>query len=544
MDTNMIGPSGPNPVAEEQFRKGFELAKAGNIEDATLAVEAAIAISDDDSRYHDLLGTLYAKRGLYEMAVAEWRRSIECDPDHAEVFRRIETAEKLRAQPKSGGHRWNHVAIITLAICFAVASAAATYIYRNNAADVSQLIQLREDLANATEGSVSKTEHAEIVAEVQRLTATLNQNQTEATKLRTELDSMKTTSVPNEKYVQMEELKNRVTSELAAAREQVNQLSSKVSSIQDATGALQLHSQVEKKDSDIKTLNAQVEKFNNDRKIIEEKLATAQKSVSEQAAHISNLETQATKMVAAEEAERLRKEVEQLKSQVARAGPAGQAAPGATLPDQDVLFLLNGTLEAVRFAVEGKKPEALAQLKKVQPRAPEGVAFDATLKSLGETVAPAAPPEPPVVAPAQPEPTATPKPVEKPTEKPATKKPTEKPKSEPAKAKPTAKPKPKATPVPDASAAAVKGGAAVPRPVKRLDSDGPDEPKAPAATAKKNEDRAKELFEAKKQLRDQALALYKQGKFREASGVIDRAYRIDPKDPGVNQVRNAIRSKL
>ncbi|MCA9447919.1 MAG: hypothetical protein KC931_12450, partial [Candidatus Omnitrophica bacterium] len=73
MERQSLGPSGANPVAEEQFRKGFELAKSGNIDEGILAVEAAIAVSPEEGRYHDLMGTLYAKKGLYEMAVAEWK---------------------------------------------------------------------------------------------------------------------------------------------------------------------------------------------------------------------------------------------------------------------------------------------------------------------------------------------------------------------------------------------------------------------------------------------------------------------------------------
>jgi tetratricopeptide (TPR) repeat protein len=74
MDRSSISPAPPNAVAEEQFRKGFEFAKAGDLDEAILNVEAALAVSPEESRYHDLLGTLYAKKGLYEMAVAEWKR--------------------------------------------------------------------------------------------------------------------------------------------------------------------------------------------------------------------------------------------------------------------------------------------------------------------------------------------------------------------------------------------------------------------------------------------------------------------------------------
>src|SRR3990172_8488243 len=127
MDRSSIGPAPPNAVAEEQFRKGFEFAKSGDLDEAILNVEAALAVSPEESRYHDLLGTLYAKKGLYEMAVAEWKRSIECDPAHAEVFRRIDTAQKMRVQPDPRASQWNCMAIGLLAIGFVAAVADAAY---------------------------------------------------------------------------------------------------------------------------------------------------------------------------------------------------------------------------------------------------------------------------------------------------------------------------------------------------------------------------------------------------------------------------------
>jgi len=40
---------------------------------------------------------------------------------------------------------------------------------------------------------------------------------------------------------------------------------------------------------------------------------------------------------------------------------------------------------------------------------------------------------------------------------------------------------------------------------------------------------------------DQAVGLYKQRRFDEAARVVDQAYRIDPKDPAVNQLRGKLR---
>jgi tetratricopeptide (TPR) repeat protein len=572
METQTFGPSGPNPVAEEQFRKGFELAKQGDIDEAILAVEAAIAISQEDGRYHDLLGTLFAKKGLYEMALAEWKRSIECDPEHAEVFRRIETAEKMRAQIASGGSRWSLVSIAILAVCFVASLGAATYLFKAGRADRAAVSALQSELTTAKEGMIDQTKYDALLKEKDNLVKQTNDSSTAMLGMKQELDKLKTNPVTPAALQQEQELRNRVQSELAAARKKYEDLKTQLAAVGSASGVQNLTGQVAQKDKEIETLNKNYKTLNDDRKRLEDELAKSQAELTGARGQISTLQAQAATMLSATESTKLKGDVQSLTEQLATAKAVQPAQSG---PDpKEVLFLVNGTLEAVRYVAAGKSAEARTALEKVQSKAPKEAAFSETLKSLG-----AEPPKPETA-----KPTETPKPAPSPeATKPAETKPEPTPKPEPTKAKPAPKsakaektakatpkpaPKPKPTPEPEPKIsptptpkpteppAVVEGDTAVPRAVysKRLEPSGTKraetktEIKPKAVTKSETQPatpsdggRKKELYETKKRLTEQALGLYRQRKFDEAEKVVNKAYQIDPNDPAVNQLQSAIR---
>lgn len=565
METQTFGPSGPNPVAEEQFRKGFDMAKEGDIDEAILAVEAAIAISPEDGRYHDLLGTLFAKKGLYEMALAEWKRSIECDPEHAEVFRRIETAEKMRAQISSGGSKWSLVTAAVLAVCFVVSLGAATYLFRAGHADRAAVAALQSELTNAREGMIDQAKYDALLKDRNNLEAQNKESSNALLAMKQELDQLKANTVSPAALQKEVELRNRVQSELAAARKSNEDLKAQLASVGSASGVQNLAGQIAQKNKEIETLNKNYKTLNDERKRLEDELTKSKADLASAHGQVAALQAQAATMISATESTRLKGEVQSLTDQLAKASSGQQAVPAAD--PKEVLFLMNGTLEAVRYVAAGKPAEARAALEKIQEKAPKEAAIAETLKSLG--------PEPPKVEP--PQPTATPKLAPSPeVPKPTVKKAEPTPKPEITKPKPTPKPdraektvkpasrpkptprpeiklSPTPTPKPTESTAVAAGDTAVPRAVhsKRLEPSGTRktetkteiQPKAiPKSDAKSEPSRDDPRFETKRRLIQQALSLYRQRKFDEAESLVNQAYRIDPKDPAVNQLRGAIRN--
>ncbi|MCG3199949.1 MAG: hypothetical protein GHCLOJNM_04477 [bacterium] len=520
MENQTLGLSGPNPVAEEQFRKGFELAKQGDADGACLAIEAAIAISPDDSRYHDLLGTLYAKRGVYEMAVAEWKRSIECDPDHAEVFRRIETAEKMRARAQVAGNRLNWLALSVLAVAVVAGAAAATWFHRSARNAKAQLADALEQVASAQEGMVDMGTHEALLAEKVQAASKVTELAARVGELTKKVEEYQTSSVPKSELDREKEVRAKIQSELAAARKIVDEMKPQIEAIRSASGAQSLALQVRQKEETIQSLDKQYKSLYDQHKQTEAEHAKTKEQLASLRAHVADLEEQSAKLLSATDSTKLRAENRQLKDQLAQGGGAPPGGAG----DREVSLLLNPVLEAVRYTLEGRKAEAAAKLKSVQAKVPEGVPIVETIAALS---APIGPTPTPAAA-------AVEKAVEKPTEK-ATPKPTKVPSKEPTKARakpepePTKKAKPTASPTPGRAVASA-------RQVRRLDE------KEPTGREVEKSDPKAELYERKKRLRDQALALYKQRKFGEAARVIDQAYRIDPKDPGVLQLRDAIRN--
>jgi len=470
MENQNLGSSAPNPVAEEQFRKGFEHAKVGNIDEGILAVEAAIVVSPDEGRYHDLLGTLYAKKGLYDMAVGEWKRSIECDSDHAEIFRRIETAQRMKVQKAIGGNRWNVFALVALAALFVVSTALATHYRKAGSSAASNLDAVQSELAQANENSVSHDEHQKVAEQNTTLQKKIKKTQDSLKKVNAELNKLRTASITTDEHKAEVEIRNRVQSELAAAREKNKTLQAHVDAIGDASGTQALVTQIQQKEAKNKALENNYQTLNEDRKRMEGLLEDTKKQVVSLTGHVADLQAQAVDMVSATESRKLRTEIQSLRKKLA------DAKTGATTSKEEPL---------VAGPKETEKPKPAAK---------------------------------PTVAP-------TKKPVPKPTPKP-----------KPPKAKPTA------TPV-LAPVAAGDVGVAEPRPIGSRGSPPRAVSSAPSGSRPSQEERAKQLYEAKKRLTDDALAAIEKREWDQASRLVDRAYQIDPSDPRVNQLRNFIRER-
>jgi tetratricopeptide (TPR) repeat protein len=130
--------------AREHYQRALSLLEEQAIDDAILAVEAAIKLSPHTPAFHNLLGTIYARRGLYDLAQAEWRNALLAHPDQAEAWRNIEKAQELeetRYLQRIQRRPWR-IVVALLSVLLVVALAAAIMMTR-------QALDLREQLAAA-----------------------------------------------------------------------------------------------------------------------------------------------------------------------------------------------------------------------------------------------------------------------------------------------------------------------------------------------------------------------------------------------------------
>ncbi len=498
MERKSLGPSGSNPVAEDQFRKGFELSKSGNIEEGILAVEAAIAVSPDEGRYHDLMGTLYAKKGLYEMAVAEWKRSIECDPDHAEIFRRIENAEKLKAQIPPRSDRLVWIAMGVVSLLFVLSLAWGVFQFRNQGAIKTRLAEKEAELSSVEENYVTKADHQKIVDMSEELSSQVNSLENEVTSRNEEIAGLKDESkfVPQERLQEETERRYQAEGDLKLAREDINKLKVQLQAVGDATGAEALTERIEMKDEELSELSSNYKNLNDDRLRLEHELETAR-----------------TKVVG------LEAQVDDLQAQFAMSGTSTLQI--ASVSGETFLGpILESTLKAVVELHSGNRDGALASLRGLEEKHPNA-------PGLKEAIQVLTPEEEEVTV----DPTATLEPTQAPTKAP-TPRPT-------ATKRPTARPI--STPVPTRSGPITP---AKPRPVggsSRSVAESPrPQPQQEPVKAPPRVNQTERLQKQKAGFTQQAYQAYQNRDFARAKQLVDRAYRIDPKDPAVNQLRGAI----
>jgi len=322
-------------------------------------------------------------------------------------------------------------------------------------------------------------------------------------------------------------LRNRVQGTLAALRQEKDQLAAQLAAVKDATQARKLSSDLGAKEAEIARLNNEYKNLFEDNTRLENDLKEARLGLVKSRDRISDLEGQIGAMGSATESQTLKSEVTALREQLARAG----STPGEGGKPEESLFLLNNTLGAVRHALAGEKAEALSLLRKVESKAPKG----STLQETIDLLKPAQPPQ---------ETSASTTPVPEPT-----------PTARQPESKPTQEPAPTKRAVADSGrTGGGDPGVAKARPIRGRKP--PSVQPEPAATTEDikqpkrrvplepdRESRIQRLQKRKEDLTDRALALYKERRPEEAWRAIEEAYRIDPKDPRVNQLRDAIRKQ-
>lgn len=80
--------------ANRHYNTALELAQQGRHDEAAAELRAAIELWGKNPHFHNLLGTIYARKGLYDLAIREWETTLSLDAAFDKAHRSIEKARK------------------------------------------------------------------------------------------------------------------------------------------------------------------------------------------------------------------------------------------------------------------------------------------------------------------------------------------------------------------------------------------------------------------------------------------------------------------
>ncbi|RJP20451.1 MAG: hypothetical protein C4527_25080 [Candidatus Omnitrophota bacterium] len=82
-------------TANTHYNEALALAHSGKLDEAAAQLEAAISLSGMSPNYHNLLGTIYAQKGLYSESIRAWERTLALNPEIEKAYRNIEKASRM-----------------------------------------------------------------------------------------------------------------------------------------------------------------------------------------------------------------------------------------------------------------------------------------------------------------------------------------------------------------------------------------------------------------------------------------------------------------
>jgi tetratricopeptide (TPR) repeat protein len=81
--------------ANKHYNAALEMAGQGRHDEAIVELKAAIELWGKNPNFHNLLGTVYARKGLYDLAIRSWEATLALDPKFEKAYRSIDKARKL-----------------------------------------------------------------------------------------------------------------------------------------------------------------------------------------------------------------------------------------------------------------------------------------------------------------------------------------------------------------------------------------------------------------------------------------------------------------
>jgi hypothetical protein len=137
--------------ATKHYNSALAMAEKNLIDHAIVEAEAAIELWDQNPHFHNLLGTLYAKKGLFDKAVDQWKKTLSLDPNMEKAANSIEKARRLElAQTAAGERRPYQIAVAALAVA-AVLVLLWGFFLRGNTKPLETEIALLKDNVTSLE---------------------------------------------------------------------------------------------------------------------------------------------------------------------------------------------------------------------------------------------------------------------------------------------------------------------------------------------------------------------------------------------------------
>ncbi|HQO34838.1 MAG TPA: tetratricopeptide repeat protein [bacterium] len=134
------------------YNEALALAHAGRSDEALAQIQAAISVVGNQPAYHNLLGTLYAQKGLYSEAIAAWQQCLSLDPEMEKASRSIERAHLMEEEGIEETRRrpyilWAVAGVLAAIVFFAGDTILAWKAFRQGQS-IASLEQQRDTLRN------------------------------------------------------------------------------------------------------------------------------------------------------------------------------------------------------------------------------------------------------------------------------------------------------------------------------------------------------------------------------------------------------------
>ncbi len=85
-------------TANTHYNEALALAHNGKLDEALGQIEAALALSSENPQFHNLMGTIYAQKGLYTEAMRAWERCMALDPEFEKAYKNMEKARHMEEE--------------------------------------------------------------------------------------------------------------------------------------------------------------------------------------------------------------------------------------------------------------------------------------------------------------------------------------------------------------------------------------------------------------------------------------------------------------
>jgi len=85
-------------TANQHYNEALSLAHSSRLDEALGQLDAALALSSDNPNYHNLMGTIYAQKGLYSEAIRAWERCLALDDEMDKAYQNIDKARRMEEE--------------------------------------------------------------------------------------------------------------------------------------------------------------------------------------------------------------------------------------------------------------------------------------------------------------------------------------------------------------------------------------------------------------------------------------------------------------